>query len=215
MFTILKDYWPYFGQGILYTLGLSLLSLILGSFLGLLLSLMRLSKSKILNKISGIYISIFRGTPLFTQLLLVYFVPDLTFGLSIDPFTAGLIAVALNSAAYVSEIIRSGVQSVDVGQKEAGRSLGLSEKETMRYIILPQAIRNILPALGNELITLVKETSIVSTIGVTDIMYGADKVMASTYTVIPVIWGAIFYFIINLVLSKIVDSFEKKVAYDD
>lgn len=215
LYNILIDYWPYFGRGIIYTLGLSSLALILGSVLGLGLSFMRLSKMKILNIISGIYISVIRGTPLFIQLFIVYFGLDMTFKISINPFIAGLIAVGLNSGAYVSEIIRSGIQSIAIGQNEAGRSLGLSEKQTMRYIILPQAIKNILPALGNELITLVKETSIVSSIGVADIMYGSNKTMTATYSPTPLIIGAILYFIINLVLSKILDNFEKKVAYND
>ena len=212
---ILSKYWPYYVKGVFYTLGLSFVSLILGSILGLLLSLMKLSKSNILNKLSGAYISIFRGTPMMIQLFIIHYGITLTFGIDINAFVSGLLTVGLNSAAYVAEIIRSGIQSIDKGQVEAGRSLGLTEAQTMKNIILPQAIKNILPALGNELVTLVKETSIVSTIGVTDLMGGSNKTMTAIYNPSPLLIGAVLYFMINLVLSKILESFEKKVAYND
>lgn len=215
MLDILSNYGIYYWRGIGYTLGLSFFSLILGTGLGVILSLMRLSKVKIFNFISKLYISIFRGTPLFVQLTIVHVGLFSVLGLSVSAFTSGLIAVSLNSAAYVSEIIRSGIQSIDKGQAEASRSLGLTESQTMRYVILPQAIRNILPALGNEFVTLVKETSIVSQIGVADLMWGAEKVNSITYKFSAFILVAIFYFILTNILSKIVESFEKKVAYND
>lgn len=215
MFEILSKYGIYYWKGIAVTLVLSFLSLIIGTFLGVLLSLMRLSKRKLLNVISKVYISIFRGTPLFVQLSIVHLGLYAVLKINLNPFTSGLIAVSLNSAAYVAEIIRSGIQSIDKGQKEAGRSLGLSESQTMKHIIFPQAIRNILPALGNEFITLVKETSIVSQIGVADLMYGADRVNAITNNYLAFILVAIFYFVITYILSKFLERFEKKVAYND
>ncbi len=215
MFEILNNYGIYYWKGIMYTLALSGLSLIIGTLLGLFLSLMRLSKNKFANLFSKVYISIFRGTPLFVQLTLVHFGLYQVSSLTLSPFVSGLIAVSLNSAAYVAEIIRSGIQSLDKGQMEAGRSLGLSEATTMRHIILPQAVQNILPALGNEFITLVKETSIVSQIGVMDLMWGAEKVNAATYKYGSLVWAAIFYFIITFTLSKILERFEKKVAVND
>lgn len=215
MFELLSKYGIYYWKGIYYTLALSGLSLILGSFIGLLLSLMRTSKNKLLSFFAKVYIAIFRGTPLFVQLSLVYFGLYTVSSFNLSKFTSGLIAVSLNSAAYVAEIIRSGLQSIDKGQMEAGRSLGLSEKQTMKHIILPQAVKNILPALGNELVTLVKETSIVSQIGVMDLMWGAEKVNAATYNFKAFIWAGIFYFIMTFTLSEIINRIEKKVALND
>ena len=139
---------------------------------------MRLSKNKLLKFISTIYIEAIRGTPIIVQISMVYFGTYALFGLDIDKFLSALIAVALNSAAYVAEIIRSGIQSIDKGQTEASRSLGVSQKDTMRHIILPQAIKNILPALGNEFVTLIKETSVASVIGTADLMY-SSKIVTS------------------------------------
>lgn len=215
MLEVLQEYGMFFYKGIGYTLALSFFGLIFGTVVGLLVTLMRLSKSKILRFISGAYIAVMRGTPLFVQLFIIYIGVDMELGISISPFVSGLIAISLNSGAYVSEIIRSGIQSIDKGQMEAGRSLGLSEKKTMRYVVLPQAIKNILPALGNEFVTLVKETSIVSTIGVTDLMYGADKVTSILYNTKPLFIAAIFYFIMTFTLSKVLELIEKKVSYND
>lgn len=181
MVQFLQKYGSFYWIGIKYTLILSVLSLFFGFFLGTLLALTRLSKHKVLSYLATAYIEFFRGTPLMVQLYMVYFGSFIVFGLDMNRFISGLVAVSLNSAAYVAEIIRSGINSVDKGQKEAGLSLGLKESQVMRHIILPQAFKNVLPALGNELVTLIKETSIASTIGVTELMYNADKVNVASY----------------------------------
>ena len=178
---LLVKYKSYYLLGIKITLLLSLFSLVIGTTLGAILSILRLSKSKILSFISTAYIELVRGTPVIVQIALVFFGSYVLTGVNMDKFLAALIALSLNCAAYVAEIIRSGIQSIDKGQTEASRSLGISSSQTMRYVILPQAIKNILPALGNEFITLIKETSIASTIGVADLMYASKIVQSSSF----------------------------------
>ncbi|MDO5718479.1 MAG: amino acid ABC transporter permease [Tissierellia bacterium] len=214
MLEILIKFRYYYIIGIRNTLIISFIALILGTALGVLLSMMSISKKKILNLIAKIYIEFVRGTPLMVQILLVYFGASDLFKVDVNAFVAGLIAVALNSAAYVSEIIRSGIQSIDKGQMEAGRSLGLTERQTMRTIIMPQAVRNILPALGNEFVTLIKETSIASTIGVAELMFGTRKVQAASYEgVDPLIWATLFYFIMTFTMSNLVSMIERRLSH--
>lgn len=206
----------YYITGIKITLSLSLLSFVIGTTLGALLSLIKLSKSKFLSLLATIYIEVVRGTPMMVQIALVYFGSYVITGVNINGFIAALIAVSLNSAAYVAEIIRSGIQSVDKGQTEASRSLGLSSGQTMRYIILPQAIKNILPTFGNEFITLIKETSVASTIGVADLMYASKIVQSSSYQPFnPLIIVAVIYFILTFSLSQIVRMYERRLAHND
>lgn len=210
------EYKHYYLIGIKTTLLISFLSLIIGATLGILLSLLKLSKVKLLKGISTIYIEIIRGTPMMVQIALVYFGSYVIIGVNMDGFLAALVAVSLNSAAYVAEIIRSGIQSVDKGQREASKSLGLSDGQTMRYIILPQAIKNILPALGNEFVTLIKETSVASTIGVADLMYTSQIVQSDSYQPFnPLIIVAILYFIITFSLSQLIGLFERRLAHND
>ena len=210
------EYKHYYLIGIKTTLLISLLSLIIGAALGILLSLLKLSKVKLFKGISTIYIEIIRGTPMMVQIALVYFGSYVITGVNIDGFLAALVAVSLNSAAYVAEIIRSGIQSVDKGQREASKSLGLSDGQTMRYIILPQAIKNILPALGNEFVTLIKETSVASTIGVADLMYTSQIVQSDSYQPFnPLIIVAILYFIITFSLSQLIGLFERRLSHND
>lgn len=213
---LLVEYKHYYLIGIKTTLLISFLSLIIGSTLGALLSLLKLSKVKFLRFISTAYIEIVRGTPIMVQIALVYFGSYVILGTNMDGFLAALIAVSLNSAAYVAEIIRSGIQSIDKGQMEASRSLGLSNSQTMRYIIMPQAIRNILPALGNEFVTLIKETSVASTIGVADLMYASKIVQSSSFQPFnPLIIVAIIYFIITFSLSQLVGLLERRLVHND
>lgn len=213
---LLFEYKEYYLTGIKITLSLSAISLIVGTTLGGLLSLIRLSKYKILKTIATIYIEVFRGTPMIVQIAMVYFGSYVVMGVNVDGFIAALIAVSLNSAAYVAEIIRSGIQSIDKGQWEASKSLGLTDGQTMRYIILPQAIRNILPALGNEFVTLIKETAVASTIGVADLMYVSKIVQTSSYQPFnPLIIVAAIYFIITFTLSKLIGIFERRLSHSD
>lgn len=216
IFKLFIQYKSYYLTGIKTTLLLSFFALIIGTTLGSMLSLLRLSKNKLLRILSSIYIEVVRGTPMMVQIAIVYFGSYVITGININGFFAALIAVALNSAAYVAEIIRSGIQSIDKGQMEASRSLGLSQSQTMRYIILPQAIKNILPALGNEFVTLIKETSVASTIGVADLMYSSQIVQSSSFQpFIPLVIVAIIYFILTFSLSRLVAIFERSIEYND
>lgn len=213
---LFSKYSYYYISGIKTTIALSFLALLIGSVLGGALSLMRLSGSRILKFISTVYIELIRGTPILVQISMVYFGSYVLLGIDINKFLSALIAVALNSAAYVAEIIRSGIQSIDKGQMEASRSLGVSHKETMQHIILPQAIKNILPALGNEFVTLIKETSVASVIGTADLMYSSKIVTSKSYEAFtPLVVIAIIYFILTFGISQIIRFFERRLAHND
>ena len=215
MVKIWTKYWHVFLlQGLKNTLILTCISVALGTVLGTLVAMMRMAKSKIIRFLATVYIEIIRGTPILLQLYVFYFVlPNVFTFLKLSPFMWVSIALCVNSAAYVSEVIRSGIQAVDKGQAEAARSLGLSEKQTMMKIILPQAVRNILPALGNEFIMMLKETSLASTFFLGDIMTSYQIVKGATYlTLEPLTIIAIIYLCITYPLSKIVERFEKKMA---
>ena len=224
-FDFLPKYWFYFRQGILYTLLLSVVSVLLAVIPALLLALMRLSKNKFLRGLSGAYIAVFRSTPLLVQLSLVYFglfsaiqIPNVTlFGfLKLGTFIPCVTALALNSSAYVAEIFRAGILAVDAGQTEASRSLGLSSWQTMRLVVLPQAIKNILPTLANEVVTMVKESSICSTIGMMDLMWGAKNVAATTFiSVGPYMVAALIYFCINYPAGKAIEAIERRMRRGD
>ncbi|NLW52773.1 MAG: ABC transporter substrate-binding protein/permease, partial [Tissierellia bacterium] len=209
-----KSYNHLFLQGLKNTLLLSGLALLIGLFLGLLLTTMRRSEITIISFIAKAIVELLRGTPLMLQILIVYYGLDIL-GLNLSAFMASLIAVSLNSSAYVSEIVRSGIESIDKGQMEAGRSLGLSKKQTMSKIIMPQAIRNILPALGNEFITLIKETSIASTIGVAELMYQTSKIQSLTFEAMkPLLLVSLIYFALTFGLSLIMKKVERNLKYD-
>ncbi len=212
--TSMIHYWKYFAKGIGYTLLITAISVVIGVILGTLLALMRLGKNKLLHALAVAYIEFVRGTPLMIQVMFVYF--GLGIFLDIPALLAGIIAVALNSGAYVAEIIRSGIESIPVGQTEAARSLGLSQKQTMQSVVFPQALKNIWPALGNEFISLIKESSIVSIIGVTDLIYQLKVVQTATYKgVQPIIVAMVIYFVLTFGLSKILGYFEKRMKHDE
>jgi len=198
-----------------YTIMLAFFTVIIGSIFGLLLSLMRLSKNRLLKFIGTAYVEFIRGTPLILQLYIIFYgLPFL--GVVLPGFSAGIIALSMNSAAYISEIVRAGIQSVDKGQMEAARSIGMKKPMAMRYIIIPQAIKTILPALGNEFITVIKESSIVSVIGIHDLMYNADTVRGNTFRVFePLIIAALMYFVLTFGLSKILAVFERRMKTSD
>lgn len=215
MVQIWEEYWQLFLlTGLKNTLILTCISVALGTLLGAIVALLRMSKSKIVRFLVTVYIEVIRGTPILLQLYLFYFVLPQVFPLlKLSQFMWVSIALCVNSAAYVSEVIRSGIQAVDKGQTEAARSLGLSEKQTMTKIILPQAIRNILPALGNEFIMMLKETSLASTFFLGDMMTSYQIVRGATYlTLEPMTIIAIIYLCITYPLSKVVERFEKKMA---
>ncbi|MDV7757100.1 ABC transporter permease subunit [Liquorilactobacillus mali] len=207
------NYWTYFAKGIEYTLIITVVSVFFGFILGVLLALLRLSKSKLGKAIATAYIEFVRGTPLMVQVMFVYFGIGAVIQ-SLPALLAGIIAVSLNSAAYVAEVIRSGIESIPAGQTEAARSLGMSQTLTYRYVIIPQALKNIWPALGNEFITLIKESSIVSIIGVGDLMYQMQLVQSATYKgVIPIFITMVIYFVMTFGLSKVLGYFEGRMKH--
>lgn len=214
---LLTNYWRLFlFEGVKNTLILTCIAVSLGALLGAGIALMKMSKSRIVRFLSSAYVEIIRGTPILLQLYVFYFVlPELLPVLNLSSFMWVAIALCINSSAYVSEVIRSGIQAVDKGQTEAARSLGMSAGQTMRRIVLPQAIRNILPALGNEFVMILKETSLASTFFLGDLMTSYLKVTSATFLALEalIIVGAI-YFCLTYPLSKLVGWFEKKMSTD-
>jgi len=211
-------YWDKFLiTGLSYTLALAAITVGVGAVLGSLIALMRMSKIPPLRWIAVVYTEIIRGTPMLLQLYVFYFaLPQLIPFLNRKQFLCVAIALVCNSAAYVSEIIRSGIQAVDIGQTEAARSLGMSQKLTMTQIILPQAIKNILPALGNEFIMIIKDTSLASTFFIGDLMTQSLLVKGKTYlTMEPLIMVAIIYFVLTFGLSKLLAVFERRLRRGD
>ncbi len=224
-FSFLPKYIPAFVRGLEYTLLLSVVSVALAVIPALVLAIMRLSKNKVVRAISGAYIAVFRSTPLLVQLSIIYFglfhyiqLPRyLLFGfIAINRFIPGVVALALNSSAYVAEIFRAGILAVDAGQAEAARSLGLSSWQSMRLVVLPQAIKNVLPALANELVTMVKESSICSSLGMAELMYAAQTVSGNSYiTLAPFVLAALIYFVINYPASKGIEAIERRMRRGD
>ncbi|MFV0502585.1 MAG: amino acid ABC transporter permease [Lachnospirales bacterium] len=205
--------WFMILKGIGTTISISFFAVVIGVIIGVCIVLMRMSNNKILQKISSAYIDIVRGTPVVTQLLIInvtIFATVRNSGLYV-----AIVALGLNSAAYVSEIIRAGISSVDKGQMEAGRSLGFNKMETMRYIIMPQAIKNIFPALGNEFIVLIKETAIVGYIAVEDLTKVGQIILSQTASIIPIFVSAILYFIIIKLFTIALRKIEKKLNESD
>ncbi len=179
-FTTLIPYLHMFWAGMTITVKASLCAVIAGTIMGIIVGAMRVLPFRILRTISGAYVYVIRGTPLLIQLFLIYFgLPSL--GLNLPAFTAGVVGLAINSSGYVGEIVRGGIEAVPKGQWEASKVLGLSYLKTMRHIILPQAIRNMLPAFGNEFITLIKESSLLSTLAITELTMVGQQVRSVTY----------------------------------
>jgi len=200
-------------QGVVVTLKYSIASVCLGMALGTILAICKILDVTALRIFAHGYTSIFRGTPLLIQLTIVYFGLPSLLGIKLDVFSAGVIAFSLNSGAYVSEIIKAGINSVDKGQIDASKSLGIPPIMCMRDIILPQALRNILPALVNELINLVKESALISIIGEMDLMRRAQLVSAETFSFfIPMLTAAFAYYILVLIISSFAMILEKKLA---
>lgn len=213
--TLIKESrWKMFANGLLVTLEITFGALLIGIFLGFIVAAIRSTydktgKPKFLNSICNLYLTIIRGTPVVVQLMIMYFV---VFSTIRNGVLAAIIAFGINSGAYVAEIIRSGIMSIDNGQMEAGRSLGLNYMQTMIYIICPQAFKNILPALGNEMIALVKETSVAGYVALNDITKAGDAVRSLTYSAFfPLIIVALIYLAIVLGLSKLLKILERRL----
>ncbi|MDN6639986.1 MAG: ABC transporter permease subunit [Tetragenococcus sp.] len=210
-----EEYYPYYLSGTGYTIILAFVGVIFGIILGTLFALMKLSSIKILKALASIYIEYVRGTPLLVQIFIVYFGTGVL-GLDLSRFVAGCIALSLNSAAYVAEIIRAGINGVNKGQMEAGRSLGMNHAQAMRYVIFPQAIKNILPALGNELVTVIKESSVISVIGVSELIFQAGNVQGASFKpFLPYLIVSLIYFVLTFTLSRLLGIAERKMKTSD
>ncbi|MES9728948.1 amino acid ABC transporter permease [Bacillus safensis] len=207
---------PFILEGLKVTLSIVVVSLLLGFILGILLTLCKISVFKPLIWLADFYTSIFRGTPLVLQLLIIYFGLPQLLGFQIDQYWAAVAAFSLNSAAYVSEIIRAGINAIDKGQKEAAVALGIPYAKMMKDLLLPQAFKNISPALVNETITLTKESAIVTVIGLGDVMRRAYQAGAFTYNYLePLIFAGLIYYVIVLVLTFVGKSVERKLKSND
>ena len=214
---LLKNYWKMFLiEGVSNTLILTCIAVSLGAILGTLVAMLKMSRFRIIRFVITAYVEIIRGTPILLQLYIFYFaLPQMMPFLKLSPFMWVAIAMCVNSSAYVSEVIRSGIQAVDKGQTEAARSLGLSSGQTMIKVVLPQAIKNILPALGNEFIMILKETSLASTFYLGDLMTSYLLVKGATYLGFEcLIIVGVIYFCLTYPLSKVVGYFEKRMASD-
>lgn len=214
---VFLKYWPIFLRGLGGTLEYAFIAVFFGSILGTLIAMAHLSKNKVLSAIAAVYVNVLRGTPLLVQMYISYYFLPMAFPAlnNIDKVYFVLLALTLNSSAYVSEIFRSGIMSVDKGQTEAARSLGMTSGHCMRYIILPQAIKNILPALGNEYISMIKETSLAGTFMLYELMY-TQTLLANKY----LIWQPLFiiagiYLLVTLSLSWVVRKMEKRLSVSD
>lgn len=223
---IYQDRWTWYANGLKITFIVTLGALILGVVIGMLIAVIRTAHDSqragkhnpilgVLNAVSKVYLTVIRGTPMMVQLLIscfVIMVPKDDTGRLI----CGVVTLGINSGAYVAEIARSGLMSIGAGQMEAGRSLGLNYRQTMWYIIIPQAIKNILPALGNEMITLLKDTSLVSVIALRDVTKQAQNIVANTYTpYVPYISLAVIYLVIVIILTKLLGIFERRLRASD
>lgn len=213
--SFLGKYGKFYISGAGYTIFLAFMGVLFGAILGGLLALMKLSKSKILRGIAICYIEYVRGTPLLVQIFIVYFGTGVL-GLDLSKIAAGCIALALNSGAYVAEIVRAGINAVNKGQLEAARSLGMNQPQAMRFIILPQAIKNILPALGNEFVTVIKESSVVSVIGVSELIFQAGNVQGASFKpFLPYLVVSLIYFVLTFTISRLLGVAERRMSTSD
>ncbi len=216
---IAEDRWMYLVNGLKNTLLITILAIIIGLILGFLVAVVRSThdktgKMKFLNFLCNVYLTVIRGTPVVVQLLIIYFV--IFASVNIDKTFVAVVAFGLNSGAYVAEIVRSGIMSIDNGQFEAGSSLGLSYTQTMISIILPQAFKNVLPALANEFIVLLKETSVAGYIAIEDLTKGGDIIRSQTYEpFLPLVAVAIIYLVIVMLLTRLVAMLERRLAKND
>lgn len=201
------------------TIFIALFATIIGILIGTFIAITKVNfayygKHKHLNKLCNLYLTLIRGTPIVVQLMILYYIVFAAAGLNMAIYVA-ILSFGINSGAYVAEIIRAGIMSIDKGQLEAGASLGLSSGQTMKLIILPQAVKNILPALFNEFITLLKETSVVGYVAIKDLTRAADLIRSRTYGAMPLIAIALAYLIMVVGLSKVQERLERRLAQSD
>ena len=207
---------PLLLMGALVTVKITAISVGLGIVIGLFVGIARIAHSRILRVLAAIYVDFLRGTPLLVQIFLIYFALPIVTGHHMDPFVAAIASCSINSGAYVAEIFRAGIQSIDAGQMEAGRSLGMTWGQTMRYIIVPQAFKRVIPPLGNEFIALLKDSSLVSVIGFEELTRRGQLVIARTYGSLE-IWTcvAILYLLMTVTISRFVAYVERRCRIDD
>lgn len=212
---LIAAYSPYFLKGTLLTIGLSLASILIGSVLGLFIGLGKMMKNKALAFPFTCYIGFFRGTPMLVQILLVHFaVVPLIIGQT-NGVLAAIITLSMNSAAYIAEILRAGIQSIDKGQMEAARSLGMNHVQAMRHVILPQAFKRMIPPLGNEFVVLIKESSLASIIAAPEIMYWGNAMQGEYYRVWePYLTAAVIYLVLTLTMSFLLNLLERRLAIE-
>jgi polar amino acid transport system permease protein len=224
-FSFLSKYWFLFIDGAGTTLMLALCTILFGTILGVVIALLRLSNHRILRYPAQAYIEFIRGTPMLVQIFFIFYalpqlglrIPEFpAFGPDFPRYVSGIIALSMNSGAYVAEIIRAGIQAVDKGQTEAARSLGMGGLMTMRRIVLPQAFKNILPALGNEFVTIIKESSIVSVIGIGELMYRTSTVYGNSFRHFEsLIICALIYFVLTFSMSRLLGLMERRLRTGD
>ena len=219
---IIVRYSSFFMEGIVNTLIIAAFSVLLGTLLGTVMATMRMGRIAPLRWLAVAYIEFIRGTPLMVQLMFIFYglpmigikIPDISWIPNFSRFAAGIVAMSMNSCAYVAEIIRSGIQAVDIGQTEAARSVGFSSGEAMRLVVLPQAVKNILPALGNEFVTVIKESSIVSVIGIADLMFRTNDIIALSYRSLECLAvAAVLYFIMTFISSRLISRAERRMSH--
>ena len=223
-FSFLPKYLPYFNYGALITVVISILVVFFGTILGVLLAFAQRSRFKPFVWFANIYVWIFRGTPMMVQIMIAFALMHIDaptiqvgiLGVDLSRLIPGILIISMNSGAYVSETVRAGINAVPKGQLEAAYSLGIRPKNAMRYVILPQAIKNILPALGNEFITIIKDSSLLSTIGVMELWNGATTVATTTYLPLtPLLFAAFYYLIMTSVLTVALKAFENYIGQGD
>ncbi|MGM0215681.1 amino acid ABC transporter permease [Enterococcus sp. AZ109] len=222
-FSFLDQYYPYFVSGTGVTIIISFVTVLFGTIIGLIMALMKLSKNKPLTWLANIYIEVFRGTPMLLQITIGFILlqrifpsVDLPVGvLTIDlgRLIPGMVVLSLNSGAYVAEIIRGGINAIDYGQREASFSLGLRPAQTMRYVVLPQALRNILPPLGNEFVTLIKDSSLLTAIGINELMGSSQIVISNSFIPLePYFVAGALYLVMTFTTSRLLNLWEKKLG---
>ncbi|HEQ4680455.1 TPA: amino acid ABC transporter permease [Streptococcus pyogenes] len=220
--SFLPKYWAYFNYGVLVTIMISVSIVFFGTLIGVLVTLIKRSHVKPLTWVVNLYVWIFRGTPMVVQIMIAFAwmhfnnMPTIGFGvldLDFSRLLPGIIIISLNSGAYISEIVRAGIEAVPKGQLEAAYSLGIRPQNAMRYVILPQAFKNILPALGNEFITIIKDSALLQTIGVMELWNGAQSVVTATYSPIsPLLVAAFYYLMVTTVMAQLLAVLERHMA---
>ncbi|MEO2255720.1 amino acid ABC transporter permease [Paenibacillus amylolyticus] len=211
-FSFLLEHWQDYARSAWVTLELSFFGVLFGTLLGVIMALMRLSRIWPIKLVASAYIELIRGTPMLVQILIIHY--GLTvIGVNLPAFMSGVVALTMNSSAYMAEVFRAGIQAIDKGQTEASRSLGMTNGMTLRYIILPQAFRNMLPAIGNEFIIIIKDSSLVSMIGIAEIIYTARTIQGVTFQPLaPLLVAAGLYFIITFTLANLLSWLERRLS---